>query len=175
MQVHAPSKLALLRFIDDITFETKLGDLGILLSFSGIGPDDRRDEVPDAFTRPYESISTRMLSDLSRSVADFHQFEVPDTLEVNSVPREQRQTEGQSNAGDQTVGHSYCLAAPVKHAANIRRIPRGSTVEWQHGDRIRQLADGMTSLILASTAQKLKTAHSRRFWSWSTSFGVGLH
>jgi type IV secretion system protein VirB4 len=48
-------QVALLRFIDGITFETKLGDLGILLSFSGIDPDCRTDELLNAFTRRYES------------------------------------------------------------------------------------------------------------------------
>jgi type IV secretory pathway VirB4 component len=58
-------QIALLRFIDDITFETKLGDLGILLSFSGIDPDCRTDEVLDAFTRRYES-AMRLFDDRFR-------------------------------------------------------------------------------------------------------------
>lgn len=49
------AQVALLRFIDGITFETKLGDLGMLLSFSGIDPDCRTDEILNAFTRRYES------------------------------------------------------------------------------------------------------------------------
>jgi type IV secretion system protein VirB4 len=48
-------EIALLRFIDNTTFETKLGDLGIILSLSGIDPDCRTDEVLHAFTRRYES------------------------------------------------------------------------------------------------------------------------
>jgi hypothetical protein len=152
--------IASVRFVDDITFETKLGDFGMLLSFSRIDRDCRRDEVPDAFNRLCESIAVRVPSDLSRFVANTHQFEVLYALEVNSVPREQRQTMGQSNAGDQTVAHSYCLAGPVKLAANICRVPRCSTVERQRTDGIKQLADGLPPLIFASTAQKLKTAHS---------------
>jgi hypothetical protein len=155
-------QVALLRFIDGITFETKLGDLGIFLSFSRTYLDCRTDEALHAFERLDELISIPVSSDGSRPVADFHQFEVLDALEMNSVPREQGQIVGQSDTGYQTVGHSYCLAAPVKFAANIRCVPRGSTVERQHGDRIKQLADGMTPLVFASTAQKLKTAHSRR-------------
>jgi type IV secretory pathway VirB4 component len=58
-------QIALLRFIDDITFETKLGDLGILLSFSGIDPDCRTDEVLNAFTRRYES-AMRLFDDRFR-------------------------------------------------------------------------------------------------------------
>jgi type IV secretory pathway VirB4 component len=57
--------IALLRFVDDITFETKLGDLGILLSFSGIDPDCRTDEVLNAFTRRYES-AMRLFDDRFR-------------------------------------------------------------------------------------------------------------
>jgi hypothetical protein len=38
-------QIALLRFTDGITFETKLGDLGTLLSFSRIDPDCPTDEV----------------------------------------------------------------------------------------------------------------------------------
>ena len=48
-------EIALLRFTDDTIFETKLGDLGILLSLSGIDPDCRTDEALNAFTRRYES------------------------------------------------------------------------------------------------------------------------
>jgi len=58
-------QIALLRFIDDITFETKLGDLGILLSFSGIDPDCRTDEMLHAFTRRYES-AMRLFDDRFR-------------------------------------------------------------------------------------------------------------
>src|SRR5436305_12541 len=58
-------EIALLRFIDDITFETKLGDLGMLLSLSGIDPDCRTDEVLNAFTRRYES-AMRLLDDRFR-------------------------------------------------------------------------------------------------------------
>jgi hypothetical protein len=43
------------RFIDNTIFETKLGDLGMLLSVSGIDPDCWTDEVLNAFTRRYES------------------------------------------------------------------------------------------------------------------------
>lgn len=38
------NEIALLRFIDNTIFETKLGDLGILLSLSGIDPGCRTDE-----------------------------------------------------------------------------------------------------------------------------------
>src|SRR5437588_5602563 len=58
-------QIALLRFLNDITFETKLGDLGILLSFSGIDPDCRTDEVLNAFTRRYES-AMRLFDDRFR-------------------------------------------------------------------------------------------------------------
>ncbi len=58
-------KIALLRFIDDITFETKLGDLGMILSLSGIDPDCRTDEVLNAFTRRYES-AMRLFDDRFR-------------------------------------------------------------------------------------------------------------
>ncbi|MGA8595081.1 MAG: hypothetical protein WB676_10095 [Bryobacteraceae bacterium] len=58
-------EIALLRFIDDITFETKLGDLGILLSLSGIDPDCRTDEELNAFTRRYES-AVRLFDDRFR-------------------------------------------------------------------------------------------------------------
>ena len=58
-------QIALLRFIDDIMFETKLGDLGMILSFSGIDPDCRPDEVLNAFTRRYES-AMRLFDDRFR-------------------------------------------------------------------------------------------------------------
>src|SRR5690349_5417395 len=58
-------QIALLRFVDDITFETKLGDLGIILSFSGIDPDCRTDEMLHAFTRRYES-AIRLFDDRFR-------------------------------------------------------------------------------------------------------------
>jgi type IV secretory pathway VirB3-like protein len=58
-------QIALLRFIDDITFETKLGDLGMLLSLSGIDPDCRTDEMLVAFTRRYES-AMRLFDDRFR-------------------------------------------------------------------------------------------------------------
>lgn len=58
-------QIALLRFINDITFETKLGDLGMLLSFFGIDPDCRTDEVLNAFTRRYES-AMRLFDDRFR-------------------------------------------------------------------------------------------------------------
>jgi hypothetical protein len=124
-------QIALLRFIDDITFETKLGDLG-------------------------------MLSYLWRSVSDLHQFEVLDALEMSSVACEKRQPVRQSNTGDQTVGHSDRMAGTVKFPADICRVPRGSAVERQHAERIKQVADGMPPLIFAGTAQKLEVAHSRR-------------
>jgi type IV secretion system protein VirB4 len=57
--------IALWRFVDDITFETKLGDLGIFLSFSGIDPDCRTDEVLNAVTRRYES-AMRLFDDRFR-------------------------------------------------------------------------------------------------------------
>ena len=58
-------EIALLRFIDDITFETKLGDLGMILSLTGIDPDCRTDEVLTAFTRRYES-AMRLFDDRFR-------------------------------------------------------------------------------------------------------------
>jgi type IV secretory pathway VirB4 component len=58
-------QIALLRYIDDITFETKLGDLGILLSLTGIDPDCRTDETLNAFTRRYES-AMRLFDDRFR-------------------------------------------------------------------------------------------------------------
>src|ERR1700760_4112824 len=57
--------IALARFVDDITFETKLGDLGIFLSFSGIDPDCRTDESLNAFTRRFES-AVRLFDDRFR-------------------------------------------------------------------------------------------------------------
>ncbi|MGA7414458.1 MAG: hypothetical protein WBW33_28575, partial [Bryobacteraceae bacterium] len=58
-------EIALLRFLDDITFETKLGDLGMILSLTGIDPDCRTDEVLTAFTRRYES-AMRLFDDRFR-------------------------------------------------------------------------------------------------------------
>jgi type IV secretory pathway VirB4 component len=58
-------QIALLRFINDITFETKLGDLGMILSFSGIDPDCRTEDVLNAFTRRYES-AMRLFDDRFR-------------------------------------------------------------------------------------------------------------
>jgi type IV secretion system protein VirB4 len=58
-------QIAVLRFIDDTTFETKLGDLGILLTLSGIDPDCRTDEALNAFTRRYES-AVRLFDDRFR-------------------------------------------------------------------------------------------------------------
>lgn len=58
-------EIALLRFIDEITFESKLGDLGMILSLSGIDPDCRTDEVLNAFTRRYES-AMRLFDDRFR-------------------------------------------------------------------------------------------------------------
>ena len=55
-------EIALLRFIDDITFETKLGGLGILLSLAAADPDCQTDEVLNAFTRRYES-AVRLFDD----------------------------------------------------------------------------------------------------------------
>jgi type IV secretion system protein TrbE len=59
------NEIALLRFIDNTVFETKLGDLGILLSLSGIDPDCRTDEALNAFTRRYES-AMRLFDDRFR-------------------------------------------------------------------------------------------------------------
>ena len=59
------NEIALLRFIDNTIFETKLGDLGILLSFSGIDPDCRTDEALNTFTRRYES-AMRLFDDRFR-------------------------------------------------------------------------------------------------------------
>src|SRR6185312_4547045 len=59
------NEIALLRFIDNTIFETKLGDLGILLSLSGIDPDCRTDEMLHAFTRRYES-AMRLFDDRFR-------------------------------------------------------------------------------------------------------------
>src|SRR5690242_3044054 len=58
-------EIALLRFIDNTIFETKLGDLGILLSLSGIDPDCRTNEALNAFTRRYES-AMRLFDDRFR-------------------------------------------------------------------------------------------------------------
>jgi hypothetical protein len=59
-----------------------------------------------------------------------HQFEVLDALEMNFVPCEQRQAAGQSNTGNQTVTHSDLLTRTVKLAANVGRVPGGSTATW---------------------------------------------
>jgi type IV secretion system protein VirB4 len=59
------TEIALLRFLNTITFETKLGDLGILLSLSGIDPDCRTEEALHAFTRRYES-AMRLFDDRFR-------------------------------------------------------------------------------------------------------------
>src|SRR5690349_25013483 len=59
------NEIALLRFIDNTIFETKLGDLGILLSLSGIDPDCRTGEALHAFTRRYES-AMRLFDDRFR-------------------------------------------------------------------------------------------------------------
>src|SRR5438270_12745087 len=63
-------QIALLRFINDITFETKLGDLGMLLSFVGIDTDCRTDEVLSDFTRRYES-AMRLFDDRFRVYSYF--------------------------------------------------------------------------------------------------------
>lgn len=63
------NEIALLRFIDNTIFETKLGDLGIFLSLSGIDPDCRTDEALNAFTRRYES-AMRLFDDRFRVYCD---------------------------------------------------------------------------------------------------------
>jgi type IV secretion system protein VirB4 len=59
------SEIALLRFINQTVFETKLGDLGIVLSLVGIDPDCRTDESLHAFTRRFES-AIRLFDDRFR-------------------------------------------------------------------------------------------------------------
>jgi type IV secretory pathway VirB4 component len=56
------SEIALSRFINHTVFETKLGDLGMLLSLVGIDPDCRTDEMLNAFTRRFES-AVRLFDD----------------------------------------------------------------------------------------------------------------
>ena len=52
---HAPTKSPCCNSSITPIFETKLGDLGTLLSFSGIDPDCQTDEAVNAFTRRSES------------------------------------------------------------------------------------------------------------------------
>jgi type IV secretion system protein TrbE len=59
------SEIALLRFVNDTVFETKLGDLGMVLSVVGIDPDCRTDETLNAFTRRFES-AVRLFDDRFR-------------------------------------------------------------------------------------------------------------
>jgi hypothetical protein len=59
------SEIALSRFINHTVFETKLGDLGMLLSLVGIDPDCRTDEMLNAFTRRFES-AIRLFDDRFR-------------------------------------------------------------------------------------------------------------
>jgi type IV secretion system protein TrbE len=59
------SEIALSRFINHTVFETKLGDLGMLLSLVGIDPDCRTDEALNAFTRRFES-AIRLFDDRFR-------------------------------------------------------------------------------------------------------------
>ena len=59
------SEIAVSRFINHTVFETKLGDLGMLLSLVGIDPDCRTDEMLNAFTRRFES-AIRLFDDRFR-------------------------------------------------------------------------------------------------------------
>jgi type IV secretion system protein VirB4 len=59
------AEIALSRFINTTVFETKLGDLGMILSLSGIDPDCRTDEALNAFTRRFES-AIRLFDDRFR-------------------------------------------------------------------------------------------------------------
>ena len=58
-------EIALLRFINNTMFETKIGDPGILLSLTGIDPDCRTEETLEALTRRYES-AMRLFDDRFR-------------------------------------------------------------------------------------------------------------
>jgi type IV secretion system protein VirB4 len=53
------------RFINKTVFETKLGDLGMIVSLVGIDPDCRTDETLNAFTRRFES-AIRLFDDRFR-------------------------------------------------------------------------------------------------------------
>jgi type IV secretion system protein VirB4 len=53
------------RFINKSVFETKLGDLGMIVSLVGIDPDCRTDETLNAFTRRFES-AIRLFDDRFR-------------------------------------------------------------------------------------------------------------
>src|SRR5260370_38558268 len=59
------SEIALSRFINESIFETKLGDLGMVLSLVGIDPDCRTDETLNAYTRRFES-AIRLFDDRFR-------------------------------------------------------------------------------------------------------------
>jgi type IV secretory pathway VirB4 component len=59
------AEIALLRFVNDTVFETKLGDLGMILSLVGIDSDCRTDETLNAFTRRFES-AVRLFDDRFR-------------------------------------------------------------------------------------------------------------
>src|SRR5258708_13913549 len=59
------SEIALSRFINKSVFETKLGDLGMILSLVGIDPDCRTDETLNVFTRRFES-AIRLFDDRFR-------------------------------------------------------------------------------------------------------------
>jgi type IV secretion system protein VirB4 len=59
------SEIALSRFINSTVFETKLGDLGMVLSMVGIDPDCRTEEVLNAYTRRFES-AIRLFDDRFR-------------------------------------------------------------------------------------------------------------
>src|ERR1700759_5074396 len=61
----ATAELALSRFINGAVFETKLGDLGLILSLVGIDPDCRTDAVLNVFTRRFES-AMRLFDDRFR-------------------------------------------------------------------------------------------------------------
>jgi hypothetical protein len=92
--------------------------------------------------------------------AHLDQFKVFNALKV-SLPREQGQTVSQSNASDQAVTHSDCLAGPVELTPNFSSMTCGGAVEGQHIERIKQLANGATSFAFVSAIEKLKTGNSR--------------
>jgi hypothetical protein len=93
--------------------------------------------------------------------AHFYQFQVGNALKVSPVPREQGHTVSESDTSDEAVGHSDCLAFPVKLTTNFGSVPRGVAVERQHRERMKQLANGTTPPAFVSAAEKLETGNSR--------------
>jgi hypothetical protein len=83
------SEIALSRFINHNVFETKLGDLGMLLSLVGIDPDCRTDEMLNALhadsNRPSGSstIGSACTRTLSKVLA-------PRRLRRRAIPRARR-------------------------------------------------------------------------------------